>query len=167
MTVPVAVLAVLSAVGGLLVVPGLWRPFTGWLVIVAEPLIEPSVAQDYLTSVAAVAMGVVGLIIARGAFQTGVDIVPESSPFHRLLAHKLYVDELYDALFARPAQVLAVRLRDRVETPVVQGSPVEVARRAQLAGSEVARVQTGFLRAYVLAIAASVVVLGIVFLAVR
>ena len=167
MTVPVAILAVLSVVGGLVVVPGVWHPFTDWLEVVAEPLIEPSVAQDYLTSVAAVAMGAVGLILARGAFQTGTDLVPETSPFHRVLAQKLYVDELYDALFSRPGQALAARLRDQVEEPVVQGSLAGVGRGAREAGGGVARVQSGLLRSYALAIAASVVVLGVVFLVVR
>jgi NADH-quinone oxidoreductase subunit L len=167
MTVPVAALAVLSVIGGLLVVPGVWHPFTDWLEVVAEVLIEPSVAQDYLTSVAVVAMGIVGLIVARGAFQSGTDLVPETSPFHRLLTEKLYFDHLYDALFSRPGQLLAARLRDQVETPVVQGSLAEIARGAREAGGEVARAQSGLLRSYALAIAGSVVVFSIVFLVVR
>ncbi len=167
MTIPVGVLAVLSTVGGLLQIPGLWEPFSEWLEVVAAPLIEPSVAQDYLTSVAVVAMGVVGIILARGAFQTGTELVPETSPFHRVLAEKLYFDELYDAVFVRPTQLLARRLRDDVETPVVQGSLVEIGRGAREAGGGVARVQSGLLRTYALAIAASVVILGVVVLAVR
>ncbi|HJU46538.1 MAG TPA: NADH-quinone oxidoreductase subunit L [Gaiellaceae bacterium] len=167
MALPVGILTVLSAIGGLVVIPGVWHPFTDWLDTVFEPLVEPSVAQDYLTSVAVVAMGVVGIIIARGAFQTGMEIVPETSPFFRPLAQKLYFDELYDALFSRPGQLLAARLRDDVERPVVQGSLREIGRGAREAGGEVARVQSGLLRAYALAIAGSVVVLGIVFVAVR
>jgi NADH-quinone oxidoreductase subunit L len=167
MTIPVGVLAVLSTIGGLLQIPGLWHPFSDWLEVVTEPLIEPSVAQDYLTSVAVVAMGVVGIILARGASQTGTELVPETSPFHRVLAHKLYFDELYDAVFARPAQLLAVRLRDNVEGPVVQASLTEIGRGAQEAGGGVARAQSGLLRSYALAITASVVVLGIVVLVVR
>ncbi len=167
MTIPVGVLAVLSAIGGLLVIPGVWHPFTDWLEIVAEPLIEPTVAQDYLTSIAAVAMGLVGIILARGAFQTGVELVPQTSPFHRVLAEKLYFDDLYDTLFSRPGQLLALRLRDSVEAPVVQGSVRGIALGARDAGGEVARAQTGLLRSYALAITTSVVVLAVVFLVVR
>jgi len=167
MTIPVGVLAVLSAIGGLLQVPGLWHLFSDWLDVAVEPLIEPSVAQDYLTSVAVVAMGVVGIILARGAFQTGTELVPETSPFHLVLARKLYFDELYEAAFSRPYQLLAQRARDRVEVPVVQRSLLEIGRGTQEAGGEVARAQTGLLRSYALAIAASAVVLGVVFLVVR
>jgi NADH-quinone oxidoreductase subunit L len=167
MSLPVGVLAVLSVVGGLIQIPGLWHPFSDWLELVAPPLIEPSVAQDYLTSVAVVAMGVVGIILARGAYQTGVELVPETSPFHRVLTHKLYFDELYRAAFERPGQLLATRLRDDVETPLVHGSLEEVGRGAREAGEGAARAQTGLLRTYALAITASVVVLGIVVLFVR
>jgi NADH-quinone oxidoreductase subunit L len=167
MTIPVGVLAVLSTIGGLLQIPGLWEPFSDWLDVVVEPLIVPSVAQDYLTSVAVVSMGVVGIILARGAFQAGTELVPESSPFHRVLAEKLYFDELYERCVARPVRLLSRRLRDDVETPVVQGSLAEIGRGAQEAGGSVARAQSGLLRSYALAIAASVVVLGIVVLAVR
>jgi hypothetical protein len=42
-----------------------------------------------------------------------------------------------------------------------------VAEGTRLAGGEASRVQTGFLRAYALAIGASIAVLAVVFLAVR
>ncbi len=83
------------------------------------------------------------------------------------LEHKLYFDELYDALFSRPAQALAARLRDDVEAPVVQRSLVQIGRGTREAAGEVARLQSGLLRTYALAIAASVVVLAVVFLVVR
>ena len=41
----VAVLAVLSVVGGWLQVAGVWHPFSDWLAPVAEPLVEPSVRR--------------------------------------------------------------------------------------------------------------------------
>jgi NADH-quinone oxidoreductase subunit L len=166
MLIPVGVLAVLAAVGGLINIPGLWQPFSHWIGEVAEPLVEPSTAQDYLTSLIAVALGAAGILIARGAFGAGRELVT-SPRLRTVLENKLYVDELYDALFARPAQALAVRLRDDVEAPVVQGSLVQVGRGTREAAGEVARLQSGLLRTYALAIAGSVVVLAIVFLVVR
>ena len=166
MLVPVGVLAVLATIGGLINIPGLWHPFSNWIGEVAEPLVEPTTGQDYLTSLIAVTLGVAGILIARSAFGAGRELV--SRPAVRTaLEHKLYFDELYDAVFSRPAQALALRLRDDVESPVVQRSLVEVGRGTQEAAGEVARLQTGLLRTYALAIAVSVVVLSIVFLAVR
>jgi len=166
MLIPVGVLAVLAAVGGLINIPGLWHPFSSWIGEVAEPLVEPSTGQDYLTSLIAVTLGVAGILIARSAFGAGRELV--ASPGVRAaLEHKLYFDELYDALFSRPAQALAARLRDDVEAPVVQRSLVQIGRGTREAAGEVARLQSGLLRTYALAIAASVVVLAIVFLVVR
>jgi NADH-quinone oxidoreductase subunit L len=166
MLIPVGVLAVLSVVGGLVVIPGVWEPFLQWIDGVAEPLVTPSVAQDYTTSLIAVTLGVVGIALARRAFNAGRELVTQAR-LRNVLEHKLYFDELYDALFSQPAQRLAVRLRDAVEGPVVQRSLVELGRGTRDAAGEVARLQTGLLRTYLLVIAGSVAVLLIVFLAVR
>jgi NADH-quinone oxidoreductase subunit L len=167
MLIPVGALAALTLVGGLLNVPGLWNTFEHWIAETSEPLVEATVGQDYLTSLLAVLLGAAGLLLARRAFLAGTDLVPDASPVHAALARKLYFDDLYDALFSRPAQALAVRLRDRVETPLVQGSLEEIGTRTQEAAGEVARAQTGLLRTYAVAITGSVVVLAVVFIVVR
>ena len=87
-------------------------------------------------------------------------------PLRTVLEHKFYFDELYDAVFSRPAQLIAERLRDDVEEPVVQGSLGEIGAGVASAGGT-ARLQTGLLRSYALVIAGSVAVLVVVFLAVR
>ena len=79
MTIPVAVLAVGSAVAGLLVIPGVWHPFEDWLDDVAEPLVEPSTGQEWLTSVLAVALGVLGALLAWRAFKAGRELVPDGA----------------------------------------------------------------------------------------
>jgi NADH-quinone oxidoreductase subunit L len=164
---PVAVLAVLSTVGGLLSIPGVWQPFADWLHEVAEPLVEPTAAEDWLTSLAAVALGTAGIYVAwlvYGARRRAAPRLPEAQ---RTLEHKFFFDELYDALFYRPAAAVANRLRSDVETPLVEGSLVEIGRAGQEAGASVARAQSGLLRTYALAITATVVVLSIVFVSVR
>ena len=166
MLLPVGALAVLTAIAGFLSVPGLWNLIGDWLQDVAEPLVEPTTAQDYLTSLIAVTLGVFGIALAHRAYRAGRELVVNPG-LRTVLEHKLYFDELYDALFSRPAQALAVRLRDDVETPVVQGSLVEIGSGVRDAAGGVARLQTGLVRTYVLAIAASLVVLVIVVVAVR
>jgi NADH-quinone oxidoreductase subunit L len=167
MLIPVAALGVLSAIGGLLSIPGAWHPFTHWVGETAEALVEPSVAQDYLTSLVAVALGVAGALFAHAAFRQGRDVVPSESLAFTVLSKKLYFDELYDALFARPGAALAERLRESFEAPVVQRSLTEIGRGTQQAATTVGRAQTGLLRTYALAITATVVVLAVVFLVVR
>ncbi len=166
MLIPVGVLAVLSTIAGLLVIPGLWEPFLHWIDSVAEPLAVATVAEDYATSAVAVALAGIGIWLARRAYLAGHDLVADGG-VRRILEHKLYFDELYDAVFSRPSQLVAILLRERVEEPVVQGSLGEIGDGFREAGSGTARLQTGLLRSYAIVIAASVVVLVVVFMAVR
>ena len=69
-------------------------------------------SQDYVTSAIAVTLGLVGLYLARRAFHAGRQLVTSPAVW-RVLEHKLYFDELYDALFYRPAVALANALRRR------------------------------------------------------
>ena len=166
MLVPVGVLTVLSTVGGLVVIPGVWEPFLHWIDETAPPLVQATVTEDYGTSAIAVSLALVGFLIARRAFRSGHQVVPSPSLW-RVLEHKLYFDELYDALFYRPAVALANALRKDVEEPLVERSLAEIGSGTIQVGCEVARVQSGLLRTYALAIAFAVVVLVVVFVAVR
>jgi NADH-quinone oxidoreductase subunit L len=166
MLVPVGLLTVLSAIGGLVSIPGVWHPFTHWVDETAEAVVEPTTAQDYLTSAFAVALGLVGAGLAHRAFRAQRQLVTSPGAW-RLLEHKLYFDELYDAVFYRPAVALSNALRRDVEEPLVEGSLEEIGSGTIQVGGEVARVQSGLLRSYALAIAFAVAVLVVVFVAVR
>ncbi len=166
MLVPVGLLTVLSVIGGLVSIPGVWHPFTHWVEETGEALVEPSAALDYLTSALAVALALIGAGFAHRAFREGRQLVAQPEPW-RAFEHKLYFDELYDALFYRPAVALAALLRRRVEVPVVERSLGEIGSGTIQVGGEVARVQTGLLRTYALTIAFAVAVLVVVFVAVR
>ena len=166
MLAPVGILAVLSAIGGLLSIPSVWHPFTHWIEETGEPLVEATAGQDYLTSAISVALGILGIVIARRAFLLDRQLVTASSAW-RAFEHKLYFDELYDALFHRPSAALSNALRRRVEGPIIERSLNEIGSGTILASGGLARVQSGLLRTYALAIAFSVCVLVIVFVAVR
>jgi NADH-quinone oxidoreductase subunit L len=166
MLVPVGILTVLSAVGGLVVIPGVWEPFFTWIDETAEPLVHPTVAQDYVTSAIAVTLGLVGIVLARRAAQADRQLVTRPEAW-RILEHKLYFDELYDAVFYRPAVALSAALRRNVEEPLIERSLDEIGSGTIQVGGEVARVQSGLLRTYAIAIAFSVAILVVVFVAVR
>jgi NADH-quinone oxidoreductase subunit L len=166
MTVPVGVLAAGSAVAGLLLIPGVWHPFEDWLEHAVEPLVHASVGEEWLTSALAVSLGALGALLAWRAFLAGRELVPDGG-VRTTLEHKLWFDELYDAVFSRPAQALAVQLRDRFEAPVVQGGLDEVAGRTLRGAAVTSSAQSGLLRTYALAITVSVAVLALVFLVVR
>ena len=166
MLVPVGVLTVLATVGGLVVIPGVWEPFLHWIDETAEPLVVASVAQDYGTSAIAVSLALVGFFLARHALSAGRQLVTNPGIW-RVLEHKLYFDELYDALFYRPAVALSQTLRRNVEEPLVERSLDEIGTGTIQVSGEVARAQSGLLRSYALAVALAVSVLVVVFVAVR
>jgi len=166
MLLPVGVLSVLATIGGLVVIPGVWEPFIHWIDETAESVPHPTVAQDYATSAIAVFLGLVGFLLARRAFVSGRQLVTRPGIW-RVLEHKLYFDELYDALFFRPAGAVSVALRRNVEEPVVERSLDGIGAGTIQLGGEVARVQSGLLRTYAIAIAFAVAVLVVVFVAAR
>jgi NADH-quinone oxidoreductase subunit L len=105
-------------------------------------------------------------LVAQRAFRAGGQLVTSPGTW-RVLEHKLYVDELYDVLFFRPAVALANALRRNVEEPVIERSLDEIGSGTIQVGDGLARVQSGLLRTYALAIAFAVAVLVVVFVAVR
>src|SRR5262249_37861668 len=64
MAIPVAVLAVLSVIGGWLQFTPLWHPVETWLRTVAAPLVSPTGWQEAVSSIAAVALGLLGIALA-------------------------------------------------------------------------------------------------------
>ncbi len=166
MLVPVGVLAVGSTFVGLLAIPGVWEPFETWLEPVVEPLVSPSTTQEWATSAVAVTLAVLGILGARRAFRAGRELVPDGA-VRTTLEHKLWFDELYDAVFERPGQAVAALLRDRVEAPVVQGGLDEVAGETLRGATLTSSLQSGLLRTYALAFTVAVGLLTLVFLVVK
>ena len=166
MLIPVGALTVLTAVGGALGIAGVWEPLEEWVAETSEPLVEVTTSQDYGTSLVAVLIGLAGVFVAWRVVRERRELVSQPVLLSTL-EHKLWFDELYDMVVSRPVQSFAGLLRDRVEGPLVHRSLDEVARGSLEAGGSMARAQTGLLRTYALVIAASVVVLAVVFLVVR
>ena len=167
MTSTVGVLAVLTVIGGFLQFANVWTPVTNWLDPVARPLVEASGTQEAISSILAVLLGAAGIGIAWWIYGAHKTAAPRIAWAQNLLEHKFYFDEAYDFAFYRPAVFLATGLARWVEQPLVFGSVRELVRGVGLAGRDTGRLQTGLVRTYVLAIAASLAVLAIVFVAVR
>jgi NADH-quinone oxidoreductase subunit L len=163
---PVAVLAVLSTIGGFLQWAPLWHPVETWLAPVAEPLVSPANWQEAVSSVVALTLGLLGIGVAW-VFYGARREVPQLAFWQRTLEHKFWFDELYDAVFYRPAVALAVALTRWVERPLILDTGTEIGDETRDVGGLFARLQTGLVRTYALAIASSVAVIAIVFVAVK
>jgi NADH-quinone oxidoreductase subunit L len=165
--IPVGVLTVLSVVGGWIQFAGVWTPVSDWFSWIAPPFAEATNTQEAVTSILAVALGLLGAAAAWGYFGAPALSLPRVPRLRALLEHKFYFDELYDALFYRPAVTSARLLAALVEGPLVGGSIAGLAGAVRGLGRESSRLQTGLVRTYTLALAASLAVLVVVFVAVR
>jgi NADH-quinone oxidoreductase subunit L len=164
LAIPVAILTVLAAVGGFVQFAGIWTPISDWLEPVAPSLVDASGMQEAVSSIVAVLLGLAGIGVAWWIYGARRAAAPRPLT---LLERKFWFDELYDALFYRPAVLLSRGLLNGVERPLVFGSIGELAGSVRDLGLGARRLQTGLVRTYALAIAASLAVVTVVFVVVR
>ena len=111
---PVGVLAVLAVVGGWIQFAAVWKPLTDFLDPAAEPLVEATGTQELLASVARRRRSASpGIGVAWALYGAQLACLRRRAAA-RVLEHKFYFDELYDAVFYRPAvaaRAAAPRLR--------------------------------------------------------
>ncbi len=122
-TFPLIVLAILAAVGGLISLPG-----NSWLNHYLAPLFAGKAHEAHhlgATEYTLMAVATVGALIGIGvAYAKYIKQrqLPESdeniSGFTKVLYQKYYVDEIYEALFVKPINVLSRFFRDYVEAAV-------------------------------------------------
>jgi len=157
-------LAVLGLLGGLLNVPELYRG-SAWLHHWLEPVTAPGAAlipdvhlsrsSEWLLVGIAVLTAVVGVVgawrLLKPAELVPAKQAPEERGFARILRHKWYVDEIYDALFVRPLMWLSREiLWKRVDQQAIDGAAVNgAARGARALGWANRWLQTGQVGTYV------------------
>ncbi len=164
MYLTVATLTVLAALGGFFQFADVWTAISSFLDPVAEPLVEASGTQEAVSSVVAVLVGAAGIAVAWWIYAARRAPAPRPwAAFER----KFWFDELYATLFYWPAVGFARVLYALVEGPVVNGSIAGIAGGTRRVATRVRALQTGLVRTYVFALAASVAVLVLVFAVVR
>jgi NADH-quinone oxidoreductase subunit L len=163
----VGALAVLSVVGGWIQFSPFWHPLSDFLEPVAAPGVEPTGTEDAVTTVLSVGLAVVGIVIAWWIYSARRAEVPRWAFGQQLLEHKFYFDEVYDAVFYRPAALAANAAIRLVEGPLISGSIRELTEGTRLVASRLSEAQTGLLRTYALALGSGAALLTLVFLAVK
>ena len=176
MVIPLAMLAVLSVVGGWAAAPEFWggrnhfehflapalpsRP-KGFLVINPGPSLTAAVnafremTQQILWEMAgiAVAAAAIGFLVAWWFYisrpQTPERLAESFHAPYRVLLNKYYVDELYDMLFVRPMNWISTRvLWQVVDAGAIDGSVNGIAHVARRFGDRLRHMQSGNTRSY-------------------
>jgi NADH-quinone oxidoreductase subunit L len=188
MWLPLAVLAMLSVVGGWINVPeaisnapvlGL-LPSSEWLHEWLHPITEsadaimannlPPFAEHAPFGGGEVMWGVVsfGLAVATILFASWItnrrryvpaDASPEPRGFARVLYHKWYVDEIYDAIVVRPVVAMSRGLARFVDQGLIDGAVNGAGYASRAFGWVGSRLQTGQLNSYAFALVAGVLLL--------
>ena len=76
-----------------------------------------------------------------------------------MLQRAYYLDDIYDAVIARPGQAFARFCATVIEVKVIDGAVNGVGRLTRAAGGSLRKVQTGYVRQYALGIVLGTVVL--------
>jgi NADH-quinone oxidoreductase subunit L len=160
MALPLVVLAVLAFVGGALHLPWhtSWNPL-GWLAPVfgsAQYVPVQSAGKLWTLGIVDAAVAVIGLGVAFSLWSRRVQR-PALEP--AVLQRAYYLDDIYDAVIARPGLAFAKFCATVIEVKVIDGAVNGVGRLTRAAGGGLRKVQTGYVRQYALGIVLGTVVL--------
>jgi len=163
MTLPLIVLAVLSVFGGLLNLPGIWlHKQAHWMGHLFEHNVAgfaalPKHTEDsnlaLLLMIAAAAMSLVLLVVTyivygkKGSLPVADEAV---TGWQKLSKNKLYFDEIYNFLFVRPIEWIAVKITQFVEGFVLHRGVVGIGQVIGKTGDLVRKWQTGRTDSYLL-----------------
>ncbi len=171
MTIPLVVLAILAAVGGLIGIPESIMPDAHKL----EQFLDPIFAQSNEIKMAAlpehhteinlmvisVALALVMIIFAWVKYSKKPEL-KEPAGFGKVLADKWYIDELYNFAIVKPLQWLAKFMNSFFEKKVVDGIVNGVGRLVNYTSRQVRLLQSGLVGNYVLLMVLSMLALFIV-----
>ncbi|WP_316813451.1 NADH-quinone oxidoreductase subunit L [Pedobacter heparinus] len=165
MTVPLIVLAVLSAVGGVIGIPEALGG-SHWLSHWLSPVIKhagesPDHATEYILMAVSVLGVLISIAIAYGKYvkQNHIPVPDEAKrpALASLSYHKFYVDEIYDAVIRKPLDVISGFFYKIVDNKIVDGIVNGLGWSASEASKGLRLLQSGNVGFYIL-----MMVLGIV-----
>lgn len=165
MTIPLIVLAVLSLVGGVLGLPEFWG-MTNWmhhhldvLILHKNPSTMPHDTEWMLMGIAvasALATIYVAYVIYR---QRHIIPLPEGEKMptlQRIIYHKFYVDEIYDALVRKPLDAMSSAFRF-IDTKFIDAVVNGVGDAVNGGSDLVRKLQTGHIGFYIFAMVIGII----------
>lgn len=174
MTVPLIILAVLSAVGGFLGIPHVFHMpnlLEGWL----EPIFAKGMAilpqhhgehttLEFTLMAVSTVIAVSGILLARNIYKNGTDvassIASRFSGLHKLLWNKYWVDEIYQMAIVSPIFMISRDFLWKVVDVILIDGIINGSARAVGAGGNILRrMQSGVAQNYALLMMLGIIVL--------
>jgi NADH-quinone oxidoreductase subunit L len=173
MLIPLAILAILSVIGGWVGVPeamGGHAEISHFLAPITQTgaeSVEGARSTELLLAAVSVATAVIGWFFAHLFYfakpEIPVQLGTKLRGIYTLLLNKYWIDELYGAIFVAPLLFLSrYALKTIFDTGVISGGGLAIGYATQGIGSLVQRVQSGNIRSYAgwLAIGAAALLLA-------
>lgn len=166
-TIPLVILAVLSVVGGFVGIPEVFAHNAHALEHFLSPVISKAgetSAQpvtnntEYMLMGISVGLALIAIIYAWKRFSSKPELA-ELEGAGKVLANKWYVDELYDALVAKPMLGLGTFFKNIVEKSGIDAVVNGVGKSVQYAGRQIRLMQSGQVGSYILLMVLSMVLL--------
>ena len=166
MTVPLIILAVLSAIAGFVNIPALFGG-TESLTHFLSPVIQQthqttlSHATEYMLMGGAVVLILAVISWAYFKFKN-YEPKEETSAFGKTLENKWYVDELYNSILVKPLQAIAAFFNTIVEKKGIDGMVNGVGKAVNYGSRQIRLLQSGQIGNYVLLMVLGILVLFII-----
>ena len=166
MTVPLIILAILSAIAGFVNIPALFGG-TESLTHFLSPVIQQthqttlSHATEYMLMGGAVVLILAVISWAYFKFKN-YEPKEESSAFGKILENKWYVDELYNSILVKPLQAIAAFFNTIVEKKGIDGMVNGVGKAVNYGSRQIRLLQSGQIGNYVLLMVLGILVLFII-----
>ena len=166
MTIPLIILAVLSAVGGAMGVPEIlgghhWLGHHLSSIIGAEQALHLSHTTEWILMGTSVAIALVALLIAIGKYSKQADGEPQTA-LGKFLYNKWLVDELYEKAIIQPLNRFAGFLKEVVEKNVIDGVVNGTGKLVQYGARQTRLMQSGQVGYYILFMVLSIVLLFLI-----
>jgi NADH-quinone oxidoreductase subunit L len=166
MTIPLIILAVLSAVGGAMGVPEIlgghhWLGHHLSSIIGAEEAVHLSHTTEWILMGSSVTIALLALLIAIGKYSKQADGEPQTA-LGKFLYNKWLVDELYEKAIVQPLNRFAGFLKEVVEKNVIDGFVNGTGKLVQYGARQTRLIQSGQVGYYILFMVLSIVLLFLI-----
>ena len=172
MTVPLIVLAILSALGGLIGIPEVFGG-SHWLAGFLAPVFEASASKsahlsldhttEYILMAVSVGVAIIAMLYAYNRYIKQAHVpaneITERSGLARLSYNKFFIDEIYDALITRPLNSLSGFFFRTVDKAGIDGLVNGFGRGAVEASKTFRLLQSGMVGFYIFMMVAGILAL--------
>jgi NADH-quinone oxidoreductase subunit L len=171
-TIPLVILAILAVIGGWVGIPEVFMHGGHKLEAFLEPVFrnsnsitarhELSHSTEYILMGASVLGALIALVYAWNKFSKYQKTEVPATGFSKLLEHKWYVDEIYDAVITKPLRSISVFYNNVIEKRGIDGLVNGVGKAVNYGGRQLRWLQSGQVGAYVLLMVIGILILFII-----